>query len=301
MAFKRGDHQESYPFLSNYHETKGIKLHYLDEGPKDAPPMVMLHGNPTWSFYYRDLVKEFRKDHRVIVPDHIGMGLSDKPDDSRYSYRLEQRIHDVGLLLDSLGVTRDVTLVMHDWGGMIGMGWATRFRERVKRLVLFNTGAFNLPPGKSFPFTLGIVRNTPLGPFLVRGLNIFARAASYWCATSRPLTPALREAYCSPYDSWDNRIATLRFVEDIPLEPAHPSYQAVKMVEDNLTANFGKTPALICWGAKDFVFDDPFLEQWKRYLPQAEAHRFADAGHYVLEDALERIVPLMRTFLQKHP
>lgn len=301
MSFDRGAHQEIYPYPSNYHAVTGAKLHYLDEGPKDAPPMVMLHGNPTWSFYYRELVREFRKDHRVIVPDHVGMGLSDKPGDDQYPYRLERRIDDVASLLDSLGVNHDVTLVMHDWGGMIGMGWATRFKERVKRLVLLNTGAFGLPPGKSFPFTLGIVRNTPLGPLLVRGLNIFARAASHWCATSKPLTPALRDAYCAPYDSWDNRIATLRFVEDIPLEPSHPSYRAVKQVEDNLSANFGKTPTLICWGAKDFVFDDAFLEHWKKLLPQAEAHRFADAGHYVLEDASERIIPLMRAFLKKHP
>lgn len=301
MAFDPSAHRDVYPFESHWHQLGALKMHYLDEGPRDAPPMVMLHGNPTWSFYYRELVKEFRKDHRVIVPDHIGMGLSDKPDDAQYSYRLKRRIDDVASLLDALGVTKDVTLVVHDWGGMIGMGWATRHRERVKRLVILNTGAFGLPPGKSFPAPLWIVRNTPVGGLLVRGLNAFAGAASFVGAKSRPLSPKTRDLYCAPYDSWANRIATLRFVEDIPLDPSHPSFPAVKEVSDHITENFGKVPALICWGAQDFVFDDHFLEAWKKYLPQAEVHRFADAGHYVLEDALDRIVPLMRGFVAKNP
>ena len=300
MAFDPTAHRDIYPFESHFHPVPGARLHYLDEGPKDAPPIVMVHGNPTWSLYYRELVKEFRRDHRVIVPDHVGMGLSDKPDDAAYPYRLERRVADLTSLLDTLGVTRDVTLVVHDWGGMIGMAWATRHRERVKRLVILNTGAFGLPPGKSFPTSLWIVRNTPVGAVLVRGLNVFARAASRWCALAKPLSPALRDAYCAPYDSWANRIATLRFVEDIPLDAGHPSHAAVKAVEDNLTANFGGTPALICWGARDFVFDDHFLAAWKKFLPGAEVHRFADAGHYVLEDAADRIIPLMRAFLEKH-
>lgn len=301
MAFDRAAHQDLYPFQSHFHDVAGHQLHYLDEGPRDAAPMVMVHGNPTWSLYFRELVRAFRETHRVIVPDHIGMGLSDKPDDAHYAYRLERRVDDLASLLDRLGVKQDVTLVMHDWGGMIGMAWATRFRERVKRLVLFNTAAFGLPEGKSFPWPLWIARDTPVGALLVRGLNAFARTASHVCATSRKLTPALRDAYCAPYDSWANRIATLRFVEDIPLSATHPSHAVVKQVEDSLSASFGKTPTLICWGAKDFVFDDHFLAAWKKFLPQAEVHRFADAGHYVLEDAPERIIPLMKQFVAAHP
>jgi pimeloyl-ACP methyl ester carboxylesterase len=301
VAFEPAAHRDLYPFESRWLDLAGIRLHYLDEGPKDAPPVVMVHGNPTWSFYWRELAKEFRKDHRVIVPDHVGCGLSDKPGDARYPYRLERRVADLDALLSKAGVERNITLVLHDWGGMIGLAWASRFPERVKRLVLFNTAAFGLPRGKSFPLALRVARDTPLGPLLVRGFNAFARSAAHVGAKEKPLSPQMRDVYCSPYDSWANRIATLRFVQDIPLSPQDPSWALVHDVDQGLAERFKSVPTLICWGAKDFVFDDHFLDEWRRRLPHAEVHRFAGAGHYVVEDAVDRIVPLMRTFFGAHP
>src|SRR5262245_29952549 len=135
-----------YPFAGHFFDAGGVRLHYLDEGR--GPPVVMLHGNPTWSFYYRTLVLRLRDRYRCVVPDHVGCGLSDKPDESRYPYTLERRVQDLTALLDHLRFDRDVTLVLHDWGGMIGSAWATRFPERVKRLVVLNTAAFPLPAGK---------------------------------------------------------------------------------------------------------------------------------------------------------
>ena len=156
---------ELYPFQGQFLELDRLRYHYLDEG--QGEPLVMLHGNPTWSFYYRQLVVALRDRYRCIVPDHIGCGRSEKPGDDQYSYRLEQRVADLEQLLKQLGVDQKITLVLHDWGGMIGMAYACRHLQQIHRLVIFNTAAFRLPPGKRFPRSLWLCRNTPLGPFLV--------------------------------------------------------------------------------------------------------------------------------------
>src|SRR3954468_5018748 len=173
-----GRNPELYPFAGRWFEGKGLRLHYPDEG--HGEPVVMLHGNPTWSFFYRDLVRALRGGYRCVVPDHIGCGLSDKPDDARYDYTLEQRVLDLEALLDHLGLGGGLTLVLHDWGGMIGMAYASRHPERVRRLVVLNTAAFRMPAGKRLPWSLWACRNTPAGPLLVRGLNAFSRAAVRW-------------------------------------------------------------------------------------------------------------------------
>jgi haloalkane dehalogenase len=287
-----------YPFQNHYQTIAGHRLHYLDEGSGDS--VVMVHGNPSWSFYYRNLVLGLRGSQRCIVPDHIGCGLSDKPTDDRYAYTLRQRVNDLEALLDRLNVKDNITLVVHDWGGMIGMAYAVRHPERIARLVILNTGAFHLPASKGFPWQLRLVRNTPLGAVLVRGLNLFCRGAVRSCVTRKPMSPEVRAGFLQPYDSWANRIAVLRFVQDIPLQPGDPGYDLVTEVQDNLR-QLAQVPILICWGLRDFVFDRHFLEEWERRFPTAEVHRFTDAGHYVLEDAGEEILSLVRKFLAEHP
>lgn len=286
-----------YPFASHVLDRRGLRYHYVDEGRGD--PVVMVHGNPTWSFFYRDLIAALRPAYRVVAPDHIGCGLSDKPGDDRYVYRLASRVDDLDALLNHLGIDRDVTLVLHDWGGAIGLAWAARHPERVARLILFNTAAFPLPSTKPLPWALRIVRDfAPMG-WIVQGLNGFARVASY-VAPAKGLSAEVRRAYLAPYDSWNHRIATLRFVQDIPLGPADPAWPLLLEMHRGL-ACFRDTPALICWGARDFVFDDHFLRQWQVELPHAEVHRFPHAGHYVLEDAKDEIIPLVSSFLAAHP
>jgi haloalkane dehalogenase len=288
---------ELYPFEPHFLEIAGSRLHYLDEG--SGAPVVMLHGNPTWSFYYRDLVKALRSEYRTVVPDHIGCGLSDKPGDDRYEYTLDRRVDDLRALLDHLGLTADLTLVLHDWGGMIGMAYASRHPERIKRLVVLNTAAFLLPSGRRLPFSLWLSRNTSLGSLLVRGLNAFSRGAVRFCVT-RPLPASVRAGYLAPYDSRANRIAVLRFVQDIPLAAGDRAYATVHAVQEGLY-RFRGVPMLICWGGRDFVFNDAFLAEWRRRFPDAEVHHFADAGHFVLEDAGAEIIPLVRDFLRRHP
>lgn len=287
-----------YPFQSRFLDLDGLNYHYLDEGAGD--PVVMLHGNPTWSFYYRELVTALRPGYRAIVPDHIGCGLSDKPDDTRYEYTLSRRVDDLERLLDHLRIDEDITLVVHDWGGMIGSAFAVRHPERIRRLVVMNTSAFHLPPSKRFPWPLWISRNTPVGALLIRGFNAFSGTAARVCCTRKRLSREVRRAYTEPYNSWQNRIATLRFVQDIPLRPGDRAWDLVSDVEQNIQ-KLNDRPTLICWGLKDFVFDGHFLKLWEDRFPGAEVHRFEDCGHYILEDASEEVVPLVLDFLQRHP
>jgi haloalkane dehalogenase len=286
-----------YPFSSHYLDRSGLRYHYLDEG--HGEPVVMLHGNPTWSFYYRNLVVGLRDTYRCIVPDHIGCGLSDKPDDSRYVYSLRQRVSDLEALLEHLELRDNLTLVLHDWGGMIGMALAHRHPERIKRLVILNTAAFPLPKTKPLPWSLWSCRLPGIGPLLVRGLNAFSLGAVRYCVR-KPVSPEVRRGYLSPYDSWRNRIAVLRFVQDIPLKPGERGFDLVQEVANGLH-RFAALPTLICWGEQDFVFDRHFRDEWQRRFPAAEVHRFADAGHYVLEDAGNEILPLIHDFLRRHP
>ncbi len=287
--------RELYPFESHFFSLpSGVKMHYLDEG--QGQPVVMVHGNPSWSFYFRALVKALRGSYRVIVPDHVGCGLSEKPDDRRYRYTLEQRIDDLEALLAHLGVKKDITLIAHDWGGMIGMGYVSRDPSRVQRIALMNTSAFLLPAMKPFPWELRLTR-TPLGALLVRGFNAFARGAVARCVTKQPMSADVAAMYLGPYGSWHDRRGVLRFVQDIPLYPSDPAYPIVKQVEAMLP-KIAHIPMLICWGSRDFIFDDVFLSTWREKAPHAEVLRFPDAGHYVLEDEPEAICSAIQTFCQ---
>lgn len=290
--------EELYPFRGKFHPIGPHRLHYLDEGQGD--PVVMVHGNPTWSFYYRNLVLRLRDRYRVIVPDHIGCGLSDKPSDATYAYTLKGRVDDLDSLLEGLDVRSRITLVVHDWGGMIGMAFASRHPERIARLVIMNTAAFPMPSTKRFPPGLWLVRNTWLGALLVRGFNGFALAASLVGCKRHPLKRALRRAYRAPYNSWANRIATLRFVQDIPLSPKDRGYDIVEACSKGLY-RFADLPVFLAWGELDFVFSTHFLDVWLEHFPMAELHRFADCGHYILEDAAQELLPAIDRFLEKHP
>ena len=286
-----------YPFAPHYLDVDGHRMHYVDEGEGEV--VLMLHGNPSWSFLYRDLIGELQRDHRTVAPDHIGCGLSDKPGDDAYDYTLASRVSDVSRLVEELDV-RDITLVVHDWGGMIGMAWATRHADRVARLVVLNTAAFPLPAGTRIPGALALARAPGLGALLVRGANAFSRGAVRRCVTRQPMSDEVAAGYLEPYDSWAHRIAVHRFVQDIPLAAGDRAYAIVQRTADELE-RLADTPLMICWGMKDFVFDWHFLDEWQRRFPTAEVHRFPDCGHYVLEDAGEEIVPLVRRFLEAHP
>jgi len=287
----------NYDLTHHYADIGGQRMHYLDEGRGQT--VVMLHGNPNWSFYYRNLVTALRDRYRCLVPDHIGCGLSDKPTDDSYEYSLQQRVSDLDCWLDKVHATHNLTLVIHDWGGMIGMAYATRYPDRIRRLVVLNTGAFHLPATKPVPWQLKMARGF-LGAILVRGFNAFSRGAVQTCVTRRPMSRDVGRAYCAPYNSWQNRIAVHRFVQDIPLKPGDRGYDLVTQVADGLDT-LRDIPMLIGWGDRDFVFDEHFLNEWLKRFPEAELHRFPDCGHYILEDAAEELIPAIEKFLETHP
>ena len=274
-------------------------MHYLDEGPHSCDTLLCLHGNPTWSFYYRKLVGRMRNRYRVVVPDHIGCGLSDKPDDAHYSYKLAQRVEDVEALVKNLAL-KDITLILHDWGGMIGLSFAARNPNLVKRIILMNTSGFPLPASKPFPIALTLSRTPLLGDLLIRGLNAFAVSASWIGCKYKRMSPALRKAYRAPYTTWTNRRAVHRFVQDIPLSQKDPSWATVAFTDKNLESLKDK-PMQIIWGEKDFIFDRHFLAEWRRRMPHAEIHSYPNAGHYILEDLGGEAIDLMTDFLKRHP
>ena len=285
-----------YPFKSHCTYINNFKYHFLDEGAGD--PVVMIHGNPTWSFYFRELVKELSSEFRTIVPDHIGCGLSDKPDSTKYAYTLKSRVDDLEKFIGHLELKDKISLVLHDWGGMIGMAYALRHKNRINRIAIMNTAAFFPPKGKKLPFRLWFVRNVkPLATIAVQGFNLFSYGALFM-ASRKGLAKDVKSGLKAPYNSWKNRIATLKFVQDIPVRKKDPSYDLVKQVDENLH-KLENIPLLICWGKHDFVFEDAYLSEWRQRFPDAKVHTFSDAGHYVLEDEPEKIVRLVSDFLKK--
>lgn len=283
-----------YPYASHYFETGHGRMHYIREG--EGPVVVCVHGNPTWSYFYRNLIAELRKTHCVIAPDHLGCGLSDKPQD--YEYTLENHIANLQALLAHLALP-SFSLVMHDWGGAIGMGVATRRPEQVAQIVILNTAAFH---SRHIPARIQLCRIPVLGEYIVRKYNGFAWPATFM-AVKKKMKPEVIAGYLAPYDNWNNRIATHRFVVDIPMEKGHPSYDCLSQIEKGLGQfGSGENTILILWGGQDFCFTNSFYLRWLDIFPDAAHHYFPDAGHYLLEDAREeavsRIVAFFSNFSQ---
>jgi len=311
---RRAGYVAEYPFASHYLDLDGWRYHYVDEGPHrpaegpqkapgpahivssgpaDKGPLLFVHGNPTWSFAWRKLIPELSAQRRCVAVDHIGCGLSDKP--QNYDYTLARHVDNLVRLIEALDL-RDITLVGHDWGGCIGMGSAVRLPQRFSRFVLMNTAAFR---STRIPLRIAACRIPLLGAIGVRGLNLFARAA-LWMAVSdrRRLSPAARQGFLAPYNSWSNRIAVLRFVQDIPLRRAHPSYNTLVKIEEGL-AQFAGQPMLFVWGMRDWCFTPAFLKEWLHRFPHAEAHRLEGASHYLFEDEPETVLAALRGFLDR--
>ncbi len=279
-----------YPFRTHKLDIDGNKLSYVDEG--EGRVLVMVHGNPTWSFFYRDLILLLRDRYRIIALDHMGCGLSDKPQD--YPYRMADHVSNLERLIDHLQIDKH-SLIMHDWGGAIGMGYAAEHPERIEALVIMNSAAFR---STKIPWRIAVCRIPYLGALMVRGLNLFARAALYM-AVKRKMARREKIGFIAPYNSWDNRIAIMRFIEDIPLNHHHPSWETLMKAEGGLD-HFKNLPILILWGGKDFCFDLSFFKEWKRRYPKARSIYLESAGHYLLEDANGEVDHLISGFIDEY-
>jgi pimeloyl-ACP methyl ester carboxylesterase len=281
--------RDLYPFESHYLTLEhGHRLHYVDEG--SGPVLLMVHGNPNWSFYYRHLICALREQYRCIAVDHLGCGLSDKPQD--WGYRIPEHSANLLRLIEELGL-ENVTLLAHDWGGAIGFWAALQSRETFVRFVVFNSAVFLLP----LPKLLTTMRLPLYGSFVVRGLNAMVWAGLLSANRNR-MRGAVRAGYLAPYDSWANRVAVKRFVDEIPLERDHPNRALMERLESELK-DFKNFPLMVVWGLKDPVFHPGYLTGWRERFPDAEYHAFDDVGHWLLEETPERIVPLVRSFLAR--
>jgi acyl-CoA synthetase (AMP-forming)/AMP-acid ligase II/pimeloyl-ACP methyl ester carboxylesterase len=275
------------PYESKYLVIDGVRLHYLDEG--QGPVVLMLHGNPTWCFYYRNLIREFRDRFRVIVPDYIGCGLSDHPTDRHY--RAKDRIDHLERLLDHLGV-KTFSLLMHDWGGPIGTGLAVRRLPAVERLVYLNT---TLTETESLPLIIKKAASPLIGRFLTKYTGHFVRLTTDF-GVRRTLAPEVRSGYHLPYQTAERRTAIWDFVDDIPFDANHPSYATMMEIAHGLP-DVAKKPVQIIWGLKDPCFHREMLSRVAAHFPSARVLEIPDASHLVLEDAFEQVSSVAKSFL----
>lgn len=285
------------PIQGSYLELeKGVKLHYIDKGQSEPekPVFLMLHGNPTWSYYYRNLIHSCHEYARVIAVDHIGCGYSSKP--QNYSYTLAKHISNLESLVTHLNLKK-IILVLHDWGGAIGCGFGVQNPQLIQGIIVTNTAAYL---SNDIPFRIRICKLPFIGTLINRGFNGFARAAlSMAVRRGKKLNGKIARAYLEPYSNWNSRIAIDRFVQDIPIQPNHQSWKLIQSIENKLKS-FQAMPSLILWGGQDFCFHRSFYERWLQELPAAESHYFDHAGHYLLEDAFDEIEPLIQSFYKQH-
>ncbi len=261
-------------------DTAGVPRtwHLLDNGAEPVHgTLLCVHGNPTWSYLWRGLLAAAPAGWRVVAPDHLGMGFSERTDEPR---TVTQRIDDLGTLTAALGIDGPVVTVGHDWGGLLSLGWALAHRDQLRGVVLSNT-AVAQPPGDHGPPLIRLAHLPGVRPLGCVATPTFVRGTSH---LSRPLPPkAVRDALALPYATAERRRAVGEFVADIPFSPGHPSYAAVAELAEDVRGL--DVPALMFWGPRDPVFGERYLADLRERLPQARLHRFEGASHLVTEDA----------------
>jgi haloalkane dehalogenase len=297
----------TWPYDPQWLDTPDGRMHYVDEGPRDARPVVLVHGNPTWGYLYRNFIPPLvEAGHRAIVPDHLGFGRSEKPDDPEL-YRVPRHAERLEALLESLDL-RGATVVPQDWGGPIGLYWATRHPERVNGLFILNTFAHGwkpdaLPPGKEkvpLPLPLHLFRTPLVGELLVKGVDAFKRGFLFGQGVvhRERLTPAVKRAYKDVHQGWSERTAILVFPREIPRTGEGPVVAMNADTEARLERHFRSKPVEIMWAMKDVAFLPAYLDTlWLKTFPDAKVTKLEDAGHYLQEDAHERIVPELVRFV----
>jgi len=283
----------TYPFTPRYFNIGDFEMHYVDEG--EGEPVVMLHGDPTWGYLWRKFIPVFSKKHRVIVPDHRGMGKSSVPEDP-YSYLLRHHVSNLEELITSLEL-RDITLVLHDWGGPVGMGFAVRHPGLIKHLVLMNTWAFAKWLGGEFPRLLEIIRSERGESFVLEKNGYVKRALLGTANYPENYTSQVLNTYLAPFPTHESRLALLCWSRDIAVSESDRSYGDMKHIEDNLSL-FKDIPVLLIWGMLDPVLPSSVLEKWREIYPHAQVCEIEDANHFLQEDTPERVIGEIKLFLQ---
>lgn len=286
----------TFPFTPRYREVNGFRMHYVDEGRGE--PIVLMHGDPTWGYLYRYFIPPFSSNMRCIVPDCIGMGKSESPADVG-PLRLRDHVSNLESLLLSLDL-RELTLMLHDWGGPVGLGYAIRHPDRIKRLILMNTWAFARWPGDTLPRLLTLIRSKRGEKFVLEKNGYLETVISDIAQTSRGNPESLKEAYHAPFPTPDSRRPLLWWTRDISVDEGDSSFEEFHRIENSLTS-FREVPILLLWGMKDQVVPPSVLLRWQNIYPGAETHMLADAGHFLQEDAPYELIELVSRFIDKHP
>lgn len=295
-----------YPYRGSELRLAGQRYHYLDsareypdsaaDGDQARPVILCVHGNPTWSFYWREVLKRFHATHRVIAVDHLGCGFSDKPTRAEADYTLAGHRDRLLMLIDQLQLRR-ITLLAHDWGGAIGLSAAVRRVDSMAGIVLLNTAAF---PPPYVPWRISACRIPWLGTCAVRGLNLFARAAVRMAMSKTKMRPEVAAGLLAPYGNWRDRVAIDSFVRDIPFSRRHPTYADLERLEADLS-ELASLPQLLVWGMRDWCFRPECLDRLLVHWPAATVVRLSDVGHYVMEDDPESALAAIASFLLSNP
>lgn len=291
----------TWPFEPQWFDSADGRMHFVDEGPRDGKPVIMAHGNPTWGYLYRNFVPPLTAaGYRVIVPDHLGFGRSEKPDRANL-YTIRRHSERFDALLESLDL-QEATVVCQDWGGPISLWWATRHPHRVRSLFVLNTIAHRPPDVVKLPVPLRLFRTRGVGEVLVKGAHLFVRGFLFRAGVKhrRRLTRDVKQAYLAPHPSWASRTSILVFPREIPSGPEGDVSDLMAGIETGLETHFRNKPVCVMWAMKDIAFTPDMIDAlWLRTFPDADVERLADAGHYLQEDAHERIVPALIAFLEK--
>jgi cis-3-alkyl-4-acyloxetan-2-one decarboxylase len=287
-----GDFGGTFPYEPRFVDAGEIRLHYVDEGPPDAPPLLFVHGNPTWSYLWRRPIAELSaRGRRCVAFDHMGFGRSDKPPQLS-AYSLECHIENAIALIDALDLS-DVTLVGHDWGGPIGLGALLERRDRLRAVVLMNTWAWELP--SFLPPFLREFRTEGLGEILALGGNLFVESIPGGMRR-RDADPLMMEAYRAPFPDYWSRAGTLAFQREIPLTERDRSAPLMASIHERLPDL--SLPVLLVWGMRDPVFQPVFLDQWRELFPEAETVELDDASHFLVEDSPDAVTDAIEGFLR---
>lgn len=276
-----------YPFADRWLERDGVAMHFVDEGC--GTPVLMLHGNPTWSFLYRDVIKALSDSCRCIAPDYPGFGFSDHP--PGYGYTPQEHAQWIRALIERLQLRRYV-LVVQDWGGPIGFANAVERPNEISGMVILNTWCW--PPGAGMKL-FSTLMGGRIGRYLQLERNYFARKlVPAGIARDERRTPAVRKAYIDPFPTRESRTGTWAFPHAI-----RSSAEWLHQIEVRLPQLRGK-PTEMVWAMKDIAFgNEHFIRRWQDYLPGAAVDRVADAKHYIQEDAPDRVVSAVRRVLAK--
>jgi pimeloyl-ACP methyl ester carboxylesterase len=283
--------QAEYPFTPHFMQLDAGRMHYVDEG--EGPPVVLVHGTPVWSFLYRDLIKALSKTHRCIAPDNLGFGLSDKP--AGFSYLPQDQARNLAEFIDRLGL-HDITLVVHDFGGPIGLSYAVERPENISRLVIFNTWMWSLS-GNREAERISSLMGTPLGRFLYRRLNFSPRFLIPISSGDNKLAPAIHRHYIDAAPTPESRQAMWVYARE--LVGSGDWYESLWRRRERIR----DIPALLLWGLKDpgvksGVFE---LARWQALFSDAQTRTFPGAGHFVQEEEAPAVAELVGGFLSPVP